>query len=228
MPENCASASFSIDLKSMATPQQNMTTLASFNHMLKEFVDELSTTFPEYPQIALFKAGLPAMLEADERRGLDMYMAAVSPHGDKIMSGDESFFQEDMDLGMGLKLNELWNAEGLDDETRKAIFSYVSTLFVLGMTIQALDPSILNGIEDIAKNAAASMKESGSLDMTQMLPQMMQQVGSLMGVGAPDTNDPKFQSLMGMIGQNLTAGGVSDILPALGDGGDEEMDDAEA
>lgn len=202
----------------------NMTTLASFNHMLKEFVGELSVTFPEYPQIALFKAGLPAMLESNERYGLDAFMKAVSPHGEKIMTGDESFFQEDMDLGMGLKLNELWNADGLDGETKKAIFSYVSTLFVLGMTIQALDPKMLSGIEDIAKNAAASMKASGSLDMTSMLPNMMQQVGALMGVGAPDTADPKFQALMGTIGDSLAAGGVSDILPALGDK-DEPMEE---
>lgn len=204
----------------------NMTTLASFNHMLKEFVGELSVTFPEYPQIALFKAGLPAMLESNERYGLDAFMKAVSPHGEKIMAGDESFFQEDMDLGMGLKLNELWTADGLDAETKKAIFSYVSTLFVLGMTIQALDPKMLSGIEDIAKNAAASMKASGSLDMTSMLPNMMQQVGTLMGVGAPDTSDPKFQALMGTIGESLAAGGVNDILPALGDKDDEPMDEA--
>lgn len=202
-----------------------MTTLDSFNHMLKEFVGELSATFPDYPQIMLFKTGLPAMLADNPRQGLDTFMAATSPHGDKIMQGDESFFEEDIDLGMGLKLNDLWHADGLDVDTRKAIFSYVSTLFVLGITIQSLDPKILNGIEDIAKDAAKTMKETGSVDMTTMLPQMMSKVGSLMGMPTPDESDPRFKSIMSMVGDNLSAGGVSDILPALGDPTDYDDDD---
>lgn len=190
-----------------------MTTLGSFNHMLQEFVGELSATFPDYPQITLFKAGLPAMIEDNPRACLDTFMQATSPHGDKIMQGDESFFESDIDLGMGLKLNDLWHADGLDDDTRKAIFSYVSTLFVLGMTIQSLDPSILNGIEGIAKDAAASMKESGSVDVASVLPQMMSKVGSLMGVDSPDPNDPAFQNLLGMMSNGLGNGGMLDGNP---------------
>lgn len=186
---------------------QTMTTLASFNHMLQEFVSELSATFPDYPQITIFKAGLPAMLQENPASGLESFMKATSPHGDKILGGDDSFFQQDIDLGMGLKLNDLWAAEGLDTETRKAIASYVSTLYVLGMTIQSLDPTILNGIEDIAKDAAASIKESGSMDMSMLLPQMMSKVGNLMGVAAPDPNDPQFQSLMGMFGSSMASTG---------------------
>ena len=189
-----------------------MTTLNSFNHMLKEFVPELSATFPDYPQITLFKAGLPGMLEENPRCGLDSFMKATSPYGDKIMQADESFFEADIDLGMGLKLNELWHADGLDADTRKAIFSYVSSLYVLGITIQSLDPSILNGIEDIAKNAAATMKETGTVDISSMLPQMMSQVGSLMGVDTPSADDPTFQSLMGMLGPNVAQGRADPML----------------
>jgi len=198
-----------------------MTTLASFNHTLQEFVSELSATFPDYPQITLFKAGLPAMLQDNPSCGLDSFMKATSPHGDKILGGDDSFFQEEIDLGMGLKLNELWAAEGLDVDTRKAIGSYVSTLYVLGMTIQSLDPVILGGIEDIAKDAATAMKEGGTLDMSTMLPQMMSKVGNLMGVAPPDPNDPQFQALMGMFGTNMAATGGKVPLTELPDTLDE-------
>jgi len=191
-----------------------MTTLNSFNHMLKEFVKELSATFPEYPQITLFKAALPGMLEENPQYGLDTFMKATSPHGDKILQNDEAFFEEDIDLGMGLKLNDLWHADGLDEDTKKAIFSYVSTLHVLGMTIQSLNPDILNGIESIAKNAAASMKESGSVDIAGMLPQMMSQVGQLMGVETPDPSDPTFKSLMSMLGDSVGKGTIPGLPPA--------------
>jgi hypothetical protein len=202
-----------------------MTTLGSFNHMLQEFVAELSATFPDYPQITLFKAALPGMLKENPRQGLDTFMAATSPHGEKIMQNDESFFEEDINLGMGLKLNDLWHADGLDTDTRKAIFSYVSTLYVLGMTIQNLDPKILDGIEDIAKNAAATVKETGSLDIAGMLPQMMSQVGNLMGVDTPDPNDPTFQSLVSMLGDNFGKGGAG-TMPMLGDGDDTPPDES--
>jgi len=189
------------------------TTIQSFNHMLGQFVDELAATFPEYPQITLFKAGLPTMLESDPGKGVEVFMTSTQPHGDKIMQGDESFFDEDINLGMGLNLKDLWHAEGLDTDSKKAIFSYVSTLFVLGTTIKTLDVSILNGIEDIAKEAVSSVKESGSLDMGAMLPQMMSKVGALMGVETPDPNDPKFQNLVDLVTESFGKGGM---FPQLG------------
>jgi hypothetical protein len=81
------------------------------------------------------------------------------------------------------------------------------------MTIQSLDPSILDGIEGIAKDAAASMKESGSVDVASVLPQMMSKVGSLMGVDSPDPNDPAFQNLLGMMSNGLGNGGMLDGNP---------------
>jgi len=181
--------------------------------MLQEFVGELSATFPDYPQITLFKATLSTMLESSPTKGVDTFMAATQPYGDKIMQGDESFFDEDINLGMGLNLRDLWHAEGLDADTKKAIFSYVSTLFVLGTTIKTLDTKILDGIEDIAKDAVSSVKESGSLDMTTMLPQMMSKVGALMGVETPDPNDPKFQNLMSLVTESFGNGG---LFPQIG------------
>jgi hypothetical protein len=56
------------------------------------------------------------------------------------------------------------------------------------------------------------MKETGTLDISSMLPQMMSQVGSLMGVETPSADDPTFQSLMGMLGPNVARGRVDPML----------------
>lgn len=192
-----------------------MTTVRSFNHILEEFVDELSETFSDYPQIQLFKAGLPGMLEQDEWYGVNTLMETLTPHGDKILNNDRTFFEEELHLGMGLKLNQLWREE-LDDDTRDAIANYVSTLFMLGMTLKSITPDIMSKIESIAQSAAMDMKmKGGHMDMASMLPGMIQQVGGLLGAQSQDIDSAmggEMQAMMqGLVGQ------VSNVVggPAL-------------
>lgn len=191
------------------------TTVRSFNHILEEFVDELSETFSDYPQIQLFKAGLPGMLEQDEWYGVNTLMETLTPHGDKILNNDRTFFEEELHLGMGLKLNQLWREE-LDDDTRDAIANYVSTLFMLGMTLKSITPDIMSKIESIAQSAAMDMKmKGGQMDMASMLPGMIQQVGGLLGAQSQDIDSAmggEMQAMMqGLVGQ------VSNVVggPAL-------------
>jgi hypothetical protein len=191
------------------------TTVRSFNHILEEFVDELSETFSDYPQIQLFKVGLPGMLEQDEWYGVNTLMETLTPHGDKILNNDRTFFEEELHLGMGLKLNQLWREE-LDDDTRDAIANYVSTLFMLGMTLKSITPDIMSKIESIAQSAAMDMKmKGGQMDMASMLPGMIQQVGGLLGAQSQDIDSAmggEMQAMMqGLVGQ------VSNVVggPAL-------------
>jgi hypothetical protein len=207
-------------------PEESMksgTTVRSFNHILQEFVDELSETFSDYPQIQLFRAGLPGMLEKDEWYGVNTFMDALTPHGDKILNNDRSFFDEEIHLGMGLQLNHLWK-EDLDDDTRDAIASYVSTLFMLGMTLKSITPDIMSKIEGIAKNAAMTMKKNGGqMDMASMLPGMIQQVGGLLGADGGDISGAMggdmHRMMSGMMSQVSTVMGADlpDSLPSIED-----------
>jgi len=183
------------------------TTLQTFNHTISEFLDELSLTFEEVPQIKLYQAGLPALLEKDERTALKFFMNATKKHGDKIISKDPSLFEEDVvDLGMNLHLSDLWHADGLDDDTREAIWNYLSSLFILGTTIDSLDDSMLQSIETLANNTARQLKAQGSMDIASVLPGLFQSV---------------IQSVMG----SMNFAGMQDMLPGPED--DDDMPDAE-
>jgi len=174
-------------------------TLQTFNHTLCEFIDELSLTFDDVPQIKLYKAGLPALLAQDERAALEFFMDATRAHADKIMKKDSSLFEEDaIDLGMGLKISDLWHADGLDDDTRGAIWNYLSSLFILGMTIDSLDENMLSSIENLANQTAAKLKSKGSMDLGAMLPDLMQSVGGILGnQGMIDgASEPGFQNVL--------------------------------
>jgi len=209
-----------------------MTTISAFNKLLSDFVDDLSDTFEDVPQMRLFKASLPVVLQTNERGGLDMFMKSTRPYGEKILMMDRTLFDEPVLIG-GLDVSQLWHVEGLDEVSKTAIMNYVNTLFTLGIALETVDAPVLAGIEDLAKSAAAQMKDSGSIDFQSMLPGLMQNVGALLGAdmsSMPDVSDPKLQSIldgvmsnfMGTSFSNLTAGSHAD-----GDEGDgvEEHDD---
>jgi hypothetical protein len=206
------------------------TTVRSFNHILEEFVDELSETFNDYPQIMLFKAGLPGMLEKDPWYGVNTMMETLAPHGEKIMNNDRTFFEEDLHLGMGLKLNQLWQ-EDLDDDTRDAIANYVSTLFMLGMTLKSIDPNLMQQIEGIAQTAAMGMKQQGKMDVASMLPGMIQQVGGLLGAQSQDIDaamgGEMQQMMQGMMQQVSQVMGGDALMQGMTQPSIEDVDDDE-
>jgi len=79
-----------------------------------------------------------------------------------------------------VKLNTLWNSEGVTENTRSAIWNYLSTLFLLGTTIRSMPPEILSSVEGIAKDCADKV-QNGQLDFASMMPQLMQSMSGLMG-----------------------------------------------
>lgn len=204
------------------------TTLRTFNHTMLEFFDELSLTFDDVPQIQLYKNALPGMLEQNDRAALEFFMNATKAHGEKIMAKDSSLFDEDaIDLGMNLRLSDLWHAEGLDDDSRNAIWNYLSSLFILGTTIQSLDDNMLQSIENLANQTAQQIKEQGSMDMSAILPGLMQSVGGILGSGAgggTDPNDPGFQNIVQSVLGGMNLSGMKNMLPQADD--DDDMPDA--
>jgi hypothetical protein len=191
------------------------TTLNSFNHVLCEFIEELSLTFDEVPQIKLYKAGLPSLLTQDERAGLNFFMNAVRSHGNRIMAKDETLFSEDaIDLGMGLSVSELWHAEGLDDDTRNAIWNYLTSLFILGMTIESLDSDMLGAIENLANETANKLKnQGGGLDISNMLPDLMSSVGGILGAGPIDGSDQQMGEILQSVMSSMNFSGMQNLLP---------------
>jgi len=183
-----------------------MTTVATFNKTLLDFIADLSETFDDVSEIGLLKALVPTLIRDNEMAAVDLFMAAMTPYAKSIVNRDASMFDAPVILGT-LDVSTLWNADGLDDATRSAILDYVNSLFVLGMTLQKVDGAVLGQIESLAGDAAKSLKQSGSLDIASVLPGLMQNVGSMLGMKPdeiPDMNDPEMKKILDSVMQNFT------------------------
>jgi len=183
-----------------------MTTVATFNKTLLDFIADLSETFDDVSEIGLLKALVPTLIRDNEMAAVDLFMAAMTPYAKSIVNRDASMFDAPVILGT-LDVSTLWNADGLDDATRSAILDYVNSLFVLGMTLQKVDGAVLGQIESLAGDAAKSLKQSGSLDIASVLPGLMQNVGSMLGMKPdeiPNMDDPEMKKILDSVMQNFT------------------------
>lgn len=155
------------------------TTVSAFNSMFKNFLMELHECFPD-KGIGMYAAGFDLYVAADPKAALTAFMTAVAPHSQYILTKDPQLFEQEMDLaGCHLDMKTIYGDSATSDATREAIWRYLQTLFLLGMTIQSLDPAMLNSLESAAQNAAANMQATGQMDFGSLMSTMTQMLGSM-------------------------------------------------
>lgn len=151
-----------------------MTSVASFNTLLTQFLDELRTSFPEETGLALAAESVADLCKINVRKPMELFVAALTPHAALVTSKNPDLFNQDLQLPAGLDIRSLWAKEDVPEETRNAIWSYVQMLFMLGTTVINLPPELLATIESVAQTCAAQMAEGGGggmnfADLSQML-----------------------------------------------------------
>jgi hypothetical protein len=144
-------------------------TVQAFNSMLKNFLDELCSTFPDVAAIRVYTEGFDTLVKANARKPLQMFMEAVSPHTDAVMRRDPELFST-LSLG-GIDFKTLW-ASDISDATRNAIWQYLHMLFLLATTVSSVPPELLSSIESVAQNCADKMQE-GQMDFSSMSKMLM-------------------------------------------------------
>jgi hypothetical protein len=177
-----------------------MSTVAGFNSMMGQFLDELAGVFPDVPEIAQFKDMYPALTAANARKPLEVFMAAAGPVQDRLMAKDASAFGE---LRVGsIDFARLWASEGVTDATRDAIWQYLHMLLLLGSTVLSVPPELLGSIESVA-NSCADKITSGDMDFSAVTQMLLGGAGGGGGLGA----------LAGLMG-----GGGGELARMLGGG----------
>lgn len=141
------------------------TTVQAFNTMLKNFLEELADVFPEEPQIRLFLDGFDALVAITPRAPMDMLVESLGPHAALASAKDPALFDQIKFPG-GIDFARLW-ASDISDNTREAIWQYISLLLMLGTTVRSMPPQVLQGIESMAESCAAQL-ESGQMDLSAM------------------------------------------------------------
>lgn len=126
--------------------------------MMKQFLTELVQTFPEEKAMKKYLLAFDMAKESNARMVLNEFMKSVGPYSHHIMSKDESFFIEhnsEIPFVNELNLQEHWN-DSLSENTKAAIWQYLQTLYLMGMTISMLPEETMSMIESVAQKCMTS------------------------------------------------------------------------
>jgi hypothetical protein len=159
-----------------------MSSVTAFNDMMGQFLMELHKTFPEEKGLKKYIAAFELIRDTNPKKIVNKFMTNITPHVDKISSRDESLFLEDsseLEFMQAINIKECWPKAS--DGTKDAIWQYLQTLYMLGTTITSIPAETLSMIENVAKQCAENMKDSGeSLDENQLMKSMQSMLGGMM------------------------------------------------
>jgi len=133
-----------------------MTSVTTFNDMLQQFIVELETTFPEEKAFKKYHTSFDIMRAANPRKCVDAYMQTASAYSNQVMQKDDSFFSDFTELPISL----YWN-DDLSEGTKNAIWQYLQTLNILGMTITTIPADMLSMVEGVAAKCAEGIQGGG-------------------------------------------------------------------
>ena len=152
-----------------------MTTLNAFNSLFKRFLEDLAGTFPEAPALTTMVNSFDALVAINARKPMDMFVSALAPHSDMVMTKNPKLFDQPLDIG--IDISTMWKTD-ISDGSRDAIWQYIHTLFLLGTTCLHVPPELLNTIESVAQTCAARLQD-GETDMSSMASLFMNGMGSV-------------------------------------------------
>ena len=146
----------------------------TFNALALEFVKELSEVFPENTTLTDCVKNFDTIVSEDPKKPMDFLVSIVGDKAEAINSKDETVFDDIIIPGMVIK--EMWNATS--ENTKEAIWQYLSTLNMLASTLGNTSGELMSGIENMAMEFANKMA-TGNMDVPTMLNEVMQRVQTL-------------------------------------------------
>jgi len=150
-----------------------MTTVKAFNEMMGQFIDDVLSVFPDDLAIHMAKA---------KPCDYQTFMKQVGPWASQLMSKDPAFFCEENEFAKSLYLHKHWNEPECTASNKDAIWQWLSSLYMIAMTLNMFPPEALSQIEAVAESCAKNMKGSGEMDMMAGMNSML---SSLMSGGGP-------------------------------------------
>jgi hypothetical protein len=146
----------------------------TFNALALEFVKELSEVFPENVVLTDCVKNFDTIVGEDPKKPMDFLMKVAGDKTEAINSKDDAIF--DTITIPGMEIKEMWKSTS--DNTKEAIWQYLSTLQMLASTLGNTSGELMSGIEDMAMEFANKMA-TGNMDVSTMLNEVMQRVQTL-------------------------------------------------
>lgn len=197
-----------------------MTTLQAFNTLLRNFLHELTQTFPEDSTLAVSLDGLDTLAKMNARKPLEVFMEAIGAHAQLLLTKDPALFHTPLTLPGSLDLKTYWDSPDLSQASRDAIWQYLQQLYLLGSTVSALPPDMLTAIESMAQECASKI-EAGEADLGSVTNMLLSGgLGNLMGgAGSADGLDTLGALLGGAGGEGGGLEGLASMFSGGGGGG---------
>lgn len=203
----------------------------TFNTLALEFVKELSEVFPENTVLTDCVKNFDAIVGEDQRKPMNFMIEIVGDNALMINSKDEMFF-DSINIP-GLEIKDMWNSTS--DNTKEAIWQYLSTLNMFASTLGNTSGELMSGIENMAMEFADKMA-NGNMDVSTMLNEVMQRVQTLdltslegadigaltksLGIDPAQITDMMSGMLGGSSGANKEL--MNMVTSMMGGGGDEQ------
>ena len=162
-----------------------MASVSTFTDMMEQFINELEQTFPEEKSFKKYHASFDIMRAANPRKCVDIFMKETSGYSNKFMQKDESVFDDFAHLD----IKKYWTPE-LSEATKGAIWQYLQTLHILGMTITSIPAEMLSMVEGVAAKCAEGM-QNGDANPASLMSSMSGLFGMLGGLGGGDPTPKK-------------------------------------
>ena len=136
-----------------------MASVSAFNEMMANFLGELRKAFPEEKGIKKFETSFDLLRKSNPRKIVETYMAGIGPYADRISQHDATLLDEDIPFLNEMNMKSNW--ESASQATRGAIFQYLQTLYMIGVTITSIPAETLSAIESLAQDCASKMEAEG-------------------------------------------------------------------
>ena len=158
-----------------------MASVKAFNEMMGQFLMELIETFPEEKGLKKYMIKFELLKDTNPRKVVEKYMTNIAPYTDKLSNRDESIFTDEsseLDFVKAFNVKKCW--PNATEATKNAIWQYLQTLYMLGVTINSIPADTLTMIENVAKQCAEKMQNGGDqIDETQLLQSMQNMLGGM-------------------------------------------------
>ena len=146
-----------------------MATIGAFVDMVTEFLNELSTSFPEEKQIKEKLKTIESFTEQDKEKFFKDLCKEMKANEKYITNKSSKLFKKGRtEFFDSLKMARIWKHDKMDNDTCEAIWKYINTIYVLCTTVDNLPQDLIKSIEVMAQECASKMKqediEEGNLE----------------------------------------------------------------
>lgn len=168
----------------------------SFNALLVEFLQDVSESFSEIPNLEESTRGLQTLIsmQPGTERPMNTFYDCFSKYPEKIMSKDSSLFVEigTMPFMESLEIGKLF--EESDNETKEAIWRYIQQLFATATTVTTLSADMLQNIESVA-SSCVDLVRRGEMNEDEVQDPLfiMQQLQKMSGLTFEDDTQKKCE-----------------------------------